>query len=210
MATSKLYENACKVYAAMAAEAVPVDQLAGRDAYLAELVPPGSQGVYLGPLTHLFRGLGLGSAQTYHHVKGALVRMGCIAQLRRGAAYVQSAWVLLDEPTTELFAERIDPGGSPRRRRQLAPVVPATEVISPDGLAAFLAKTPAGRVEALKDMTSGAAYLAVKALIEEVQTSNNSQARTAAARTLLFLSRDVGGLEPDPLAHFAQQFGEGI
>jgi hypothetical protein len=57
-------------------------------------------------------------------------------------------------------------------------------------------------------MTSGAAYLAVKALIEEVQTSANSQARTAAARTPLFLSRDVGGLEPDPLADFAELFGE--
>jgi hypothetical protein len=44
--------------------------------------------------------------------------------------------------------------------------------------------------------------------LRKVQTSANSQARTAAARTPLFLSRDVGGLEPDPLADFAELFGE--
>ena len=38
---------------------------------------------------------------------GALVRMGCVGQLRRSAAHVQSAWVLLARPTEELFAERV-------------------------------------------------------------------------------------------------------
>jgi hypothetical protein len=53
---------------------------------------------------------------------------------------------------------------SPRRSLPL-------EIIEPDGLAAFLATSPAGRIEALRAMTSGAAYLAVKALIEEMETS---------------------------------------
>jgi hypothetical protein len=206
---SRLYQHAERVWREMHTQAVGADQLSGSDAYLAVMVPPGALGVYVGHLMHLFRGVGLGSSGQYHNVKGALVRMGTICQIRRGSALLQSAWVLLDEPTPELFAERMGPDARRRRRAaQLAPAVQATEVIAPDGLAAFLAKSPAGRTEALRAMTSGAAYLAVKALIEEVQTSANSQARTAAARTLLFLGRDVGGLEPDPLQAMAEQFGE--
>jgi hypothetical protein len=193
-------------------QSVPVDQLSGPDAYLAELVPVGALGVYVGHLTHLFRGLGLGSAGQYHQLKGVLIRMGTVCQIRRGAAQLISAWALLDEPSEELFADRMGPdaanGRRRRRRHQQAVAVPATEVIAPDGLAAFLAKSPAGRVEELRAMTSAASYLAVKALVEEASTSANSQARVAAARTLLFLSRDVGGLEPDPLTHFAEQFGD--
>lgn len=192
-------------------QSVPVDQLEGPDAYLAELVPVGSLGVYIGPLTLLIKGQGLPSASQYAQVKGALVHMGTICQLRRGAAYWQGAWALLDEPTEELFTERMGPGARQRRRqRQLAPAVAATEVIAPDGLPAFLAKSPAGRVEELRAMTSAASYLAVKALVEEASTSANSQARVAAARTLLALNRDVGGLESDPWAELGEEIGEGL
>jgi hypothetical protein len=71
------------VWRELFAQAVPVGQLSGPDAYLAELVPPGALGVYIGPLTLLMKGVGLPSASQYHQVKGALVRMGCVCQLRR-------------------------------------------------------------------------------------------------------------------------------
>jgi hypothetical protein len=106
----------------MYAQAVPVGQLVGKDAYLAGMVPVGSLGVYLGALTRLCAGVGLPSTAQYHQVKGALVRMGCIAQLRRGTAYRIGAWALLTRPSEELFAQRIGrldrPAREAAQRRQ--------------------------------------------------------------------------------------------
>jgi hypothetical protein len=113
--TSRLYANSERVWREMYAQAVPVGQLAGRDRYLAGMVPVSALGIYIGPLTKLCQGVGLRSAQQYHHCKGALIQMGCVAQLRRGAAFVQSAWVLLARPSEELFCARVGPIGHPAR-----------------------------------------------------------------------------------------------
>jgi hypothetical protein len=48
VAGSRLYDQAERVWREMYAQAVPVGQLVGKDAYLAGMVPVGSLGVYLG------------------------------------------------------------------------------------------------------------------------------------------------------------------
>jgi hypothetical protein len=98
MAGSRLYDHCEAVWRAMYAEAIPVGQLSGQDRYLAGMVPLGSLGIWLGALTRLCEGLGLPSTSQYHQVKGALVRMGTIAQLRRGTAHQIGAWALWPSP----------------------------------------------------------------------------------------------------------------
>jgi hypothetical protein len=171
MASSRLYGHACKVWSAMAEQAVPVAQLRGRDRYLAGMVPVGSYGVFIGSLMHLVEAQGHPSRSTYHYVKNALVRCGCIAQLRRGAGYITGAWALLTRPSEELWEARIGPIGRrgaaevsqreqheralldflahPPTSRDLQTLVRAAGASSGEQLVKFLAALPVERQHAL-------------------------------------------------------------
>lgn len=58
--------------------------------------------VYEDFLTHLFTELGL-SVPYYTQVTRALKSMDCIRMLRRGGGRAPSKWMLIQEPTVELF-----------------------------------------------------------------------------------------------------------
>jgi hypothetical protein len=67
--------------------------------------------VYTGFTTKLFAEIGL-SVPYYSKIMKLLQAMDCVRQLRRGGGPSPSQWVLLQEPTTELFnrAEVIEKG----------------------------------------------------------------------------------------------------
>jgi hypothetical protein len=83
---SALYEHCVRVYNEMSERA--------------EETPEGL--VYLGALTRLFEDLGFG-VPYYTNVTRKLKSMDCIRQLRRGGGPQPSKWLLLQEPTPELF-----------------------------------------------------------------------------------------------------------
>lgn len=58
--------------------------------------------IYTGALTRLFSDLGL-STPYYTHCTQAMMAMDCIRQVRRGGGGQGSVWMLLQEPTEELF-----------------------------------------------------------------------------------------------------------
>lgn len=64
--------------------------------------------LYTGFLTRLFEDLGL-SVPYYTDVMGALKRMDCARQMRRGGGTSPSQWILLREPTEALYNEMILP-----------------------------------------------------------------------------------------------------
>jgi hypothetical protein len=69
------------------------------------LVPEDRTGrVWLGTLTTRMERLGLG-LYYYHVVKNALVDMGCLLQVRRGAHHRPGAWLLLAPPTEQRYRE---------------------------------------------------------------------------------------------------------
>lgn len=67
--------------------------------------------VWDGFTTKLIRDLGL-PVPYYTKILGELQRMDCIRQLRRGGSTTTSRWLLLQEPTPELFLNSI------QRKRQ--------------------------------------------------------------------------------------------
>ncbi len=70
--------------------------------------------VYDGHTTKLIRDLGLPTPY-YTKVLKELKRMDCIRQLRRGGSTTTSRWLLMQEPTVELFTKMQasnKPGGS--------------------------------------------------------------------------------------------------
>jgi hypothetical protein len=113
-ATSRAYEHTRRVYEAMAtvgsvpvAEAPPdVRKLAGE----------GVERVFIGNLLPFMVALGYTSRDTYHQVKTALVRMGCVEQLQRGARFKRGAWALLRAPEEGLWRQYV----GPFRSRELA------------------------------------------------------------------------------------------
>jgi hypothetical protein len=107
MPGSGSFRNALRVWEAMAAEAVPIGALRGRDAYLRGMVPVSCLGVWVGSFVNFVRAQGLASTSQYHETKGHLIAMNCIAQLRRGAGFTPSAWALLQRPTEALWERNI-------------------------------------------------------------------------------------------------------
>lgn len=100
-----LYHHAVRVYAAMSEKATMVH--ADGDSSTVMLV-------FEGFLTHLFEQLNL-SVPYYTTVRQALLRMGCIRQLKRGGGNSPSQWELICEPTREAFGET--GARKPRRTR---------------------------------------------------------------------------------------------
>src|SRR4051812_21707024 len=77
--------------------------------------------IWSGHLTKLFARLRL-SVPYYTSVTRELKRMGCIRQLRRGGGNAPSQWLILTEPTEELFRETSTQTGNmtSQRRTKLA------------------------------------------------------------------------------------------
>lgn len=91
--TPVLYDHCCTVYKAMLDAASPRH---------ADDDPKDVMMVYEGHLTRLFTELRL-SVPYYTTVMGALQRMGCVRQLRRGGGNAMSQWELVREPSEEGF-----------------------------------------------------------------------------------------------------------
>lgn len=196
---SALYRNACKLWTAMEDQAVGVGDLNDRDQYLVGMIPSaGCLGIWLGSLTALSIDVGLPSTSQYHEAKLTLQRMGCMSLLRRGCGRKASAWALLQRPSRELWDEHFAPlrdrSGRPRRQREPATTEAPAVPLRPEQIA-----------EAIRVKVGSEVLVALDALGEELRTSNNSQARVAAARTLVFLARDGGTFDPDPLQRLADQ-----
>jgi hypothetical protein len=103
-----VYEHAVNVYKTMEAEA----ELAELDEYTRE-----ARLIWQGHLTKLFARLHL-SVPYYTSVTRELKRMGCVKQLRRGGGNAPSQWLILTEPTEELFRDLGTRTGNLARRRQ--------------------------------------------------------------------------------------------
>lgn len=88
-----IFEHCQRVYEKMEAEAQLVPDSEG---------PATSQLIWEGHLTKLFAALHL-SVPYYTSVTRELKRMGCVQQKRRGGGNAPSQWIILTEPTEELF-----------------------------------------------------------------------------------------------------------
>jgi hypothetical protein len=90
-----------------------------REAHLVEVGDYGQeevkQLVWEGHLTKLFARLHL-SVPYYTSVTRELKRMGCIAQKRRGGGNAPSQWLILTEPTEELFRQDNKASGRASKR----------------------------------------------------------------------------------------------
>jgi hypothetical protein len=110
IAPPALYEHCCRAYEAMLHEAkrIPVDTDSAETEYTI---------LYEGFFTRLITGKLNLSTPYYTSVKDALVRMGCMRQLRRGGSTTPSQWELITKPTLELFmADR--PIKAPTQKRE--------------------------------------------------------------------------------------------
>jgi hypothetical protein len=66
----------------------------------------GTEGiVYEGFITALFRDVLKYSSPYFSSVTQALTKMGCARQLKRGGSSTPSQWIMITEPTPELFAK---------------------------------------------------------------------------------------------------------
>lgn len=76
--------------------------------------------VYEGRLTELFRACDL-ATPNYTHVMRELKAMGCVRQLARGGGGAPSQWLLIQEPTIELWSseKKYTNGRPPSRLEQL-------------------------------------------------------------------------------------------
>jgi hypothetical protein len=205
-----VFDNAVRLFAAMEDQAVAVGDLNERDAYLSDMIPKsGCLGLWLGSLTGLCTSLGMASTSAYHETKLALVQMRCMSLLRRGAGQRSSAWALLQRPSRQLWETTYGPLERPTkleraraarehgRSGQVAE--PAAEPLSPEQIS-----------EAVRVRVNSLMLKAIDGLANVLEYSDNSQAVTAAARTILALSRDGATLDVDPLARLADQFGAEI
>jgi hypothetical protein len=94
-----LYQHAVRTYGAANAQAV---RAADAPADLRELLAGRAGRVFVGSLSTVMEGLGL--SNYYHHtVRDALVRMGCLLQVRRGTHHRPSVWLLLTPPTEQRY-----------------------------------------------------------------------------------------------------------
>jgi hypothetical protein len=90
-----IFEHCRTVYKEMEAEA----NLVSREG---EGIDGSAELIWEGHLTKLFARLHL-SVPYYTSVTRELKRMGCIRQRRRGGGNASSQWIILTEPTEELF-----------------------------------------------------------------------------------------------------------
>ena len=105
-----VFEHARTVYNLMEEEAKLVTHNVTEDGHEVMLI-------WEGHLTKLFQRLHL-SVPYYTSVTRELKRMGCIAQKRRGGGNAPSQWMILREPTEELFRdERTRSNNTVTRRR---------------------------------------------------------------------------------------------
>jgi len=97
-----LFEHCKNTYQAMLAEAkrVPVNTTA--DDETVEYIV-----VYEGFPTRLITGKLNLSVPYYTSIRAALLRMGCVRQLRRGGSSTPSQWELIYEPTLEAFLKQV-------------------------------------------------------------------------------------------------------
>lgn len=102
-----IFGHACTVYKEMESEAELVERA---DQGMAQVL------VWEGHLTKLVTRLHL-SVPYYTSVTRELKRMGCIKQLRRGGGNATSQWLLVTEPTEELFRDLSTQTGNLTKRR---------------------------------------------------------------------------------------------
>ena len=197
-AGAAVFDNAVRLFAAMEDQAVAVGDLNDKDQYLAGMLPKsGCLGIWLGSLTGLCTSLGMASTSAYHETKLALVQMRTMSLLRRGAGQRSSAWALLVRPSRQLWEATYGPLQRPtkmERARAARAAEPEPEPLTPDQLA-----------EAVRARVNSLMLKAVDGLANVLEYSDNSQAVTAAARTILALSREGSTLDVDPLARLADQ-----
>jgi hypothetical protein len=202
-AGAAVFDNACRLFAAMEDQAVAVGDLDNRDAYLTGMIPKGGcLGIWLGSLTGLCTSLGMPSTSAYHETKLALVQMRCMSLLRRDAGQRSSAWALLQRPTRELWQDIYGPLErltKMERARANRAAAPEPELLTPEQI-----------TEAVRARVNSLMLRAIDGLADVLEHSNNSQAVTAAARTILALSREGSTLEHDPLARLADQLASEI
>jgi hypothetical protein len=101
-----VFEHAANVYKVMEEEAK-----------LVEAAEYGHVLIWEGHLTKLFSRLHL-SVPYYTSVMRELKRMGCVTQKRRGGGNAPSQWLILHEPTEELFRQDNSSSGNHSTRRQ--------------------------------------------------------------------------------------------
>jgi hypothetical protein len=98
-----MYEHCCKAYKAMLAAA----HKSGEDV------------IYEGFITALFTQELHLSVPYFSSIRKNLQDMGCIRQLKRGGGSARSIWLLVTEPTEELFVKKFPrPVYGPDRRKQ--------------------------------------------------------------------------------------------
>ena len=201
-AGAAVFDNACRLFAAMEDQARAVGELDDKDQYLAGMTPTGTIGIWLGSLTGLCSSLGMASTSAYHETKLALVQMRCMSLLRRGAGQRSSAWALLQRPTRELWQDIYGPLErltKMERARADRAAAPEPELLTPEQI-----------TEAVRARVNSLMLRAIDGLANVLEYSDNSQAVTAAARTILALSREGSTLEHDPLARLADQLASEI
>jgi hypothetical protein len=106
-----LYGHCQRVYGALNAEAL---NLADAPEDVRALVPEQTGRVWLGTLTTRMERLGYGSYY-YSTIRGALLAMGCVLQVRRGVHHRPGVWLLLAPPTEQRYRERL---GKPLESRE--------------------------------------------------------------------------------------------
>jgi hypothetical protein len=99
-----LYEYCEQVYKMMLEQATPTNR--GGDAMM----------LWEGFLTTLIVKDLKFSTPYYSYIRGGLVRMGCIRQIRRGGAATPSLWEIITEPTEEAFREASEPAVSKAKK----------------------------------------------------------------------------------------------
>jgi hypothetical protein len=194
-AGAAVFDNAVRLFAAMEDQAVAVGDLNDRDQYLAGMIPrAGCLGLWLGSLTGLCTSRGMASTSAYHETKLALVQMRCMTLLRRGAGQRSSAWALLARPSRELWEDTYGP-------LERLTKMELARAGAPPGPAVPL--SPEQTLEAVRARVNGLILKAIDGLADVLEYSDNAQAKTAAARTILAMSRDGATLDHDPLARLA-------
>lgn len=97
-----LFGHCVKVFGALNSEAV---KLADAPEDVRALVPDDRTGrVWLGTLTTRMARLGYGSYY-YSTIRGCLLAMGCVLQVRRGTHHRPGVWLLLQPPTERLYRQ---------------------------------------------------------------------------------------------------------
>jgi hypothetical protein len=101
---TKVFEQCVQVFEAMDRQAI--------------LYPDRRQRIYEGYLTYLFDEIGLGLS-CYSTVMHRLQAMHCVEQWSPGSRNVPSRWIILREPSEDLFMEHAVPSRKHSRVKEL-------------------------------------------------------------------------------------------